>query len=274
MRPLLAFAIVAGCVVVAVAAILAARRRAPEGSHFNDGDRAAGVFGVLATGFALLLGLVIVLAFDSYDQSRSGAETEALLVSQQHETALLLPKEDRAEMSGALVCYARYVVAQEWPRMERGTEGERLNPWSVELFRTIRRIDPQTPAEQAAYAKWLDQRSDLEVARAERLHGSSGVIPVPLWFVLLASGLLIVLFMLLFADSGEPWFIQAILIGSVVLVIVSSLLLIAVLDEPFSRGFGGIRPKAMENALVNLREQRAIDGITRTPPCTAAGLPR
>jgi hypothetical protein len=36
----------------AVAAMLVARRRAPAGSHFADGDRAAGVFGVLATGFA------------------------------------------------------------------------------------------------------------------------------------------------------------------------------------------------------------------------------
>jgi hypothetical protein len=35
------------------------------------------VFGVLATGFAVLLGLVVVLAFTSYDESRTGAETEA-----------------------------------------------------------------------------------------------------------------------------------------------------------------------------------------------------
>jgi hypothetical protein len=35
-----------------IAAMLVVRRRAPEGSYFEDGDRAAGVFGVLATGFA------------------------------------------------------------------------------------------------------------------------------------------------------------------------------------------------------------------------------
>ncbi|HEX5878737.1 MAG TPA: hypothetical protein VF468_10500, partial [Actinomycetota bacterium] len=47
-------------VAVAVAAMLLVRRRAPEGSFFNDGDRASGVFGVLATGFSLLLGLIVV----------------------------------------------------------------------------------------------------------------------------------------------------------------------------------------------------------------------
>jgi hypothetical protein len=38
---------------VAIVAMLLVRRRAPEGSYFQDGDRAAGVFGVLATGYAV-----------------------------------------------------------------------------------------------------------------------------------------------------------------------------------------------------------------------------
>ena len=83
--------LVAGAVVVSIAALLLVRRRAPEEGFFTDGDRAAGVFGVLATGVAFLLGFVIFLAFESYDESRSGAETEALMVAQQVPTAQLLP---------------------------------------------------------------------------------------------------------------------------------------------------------------------------------------
>ena len=67
--------------------MLLVRRGAPEGSYFTDGDRASGVFGVLATGFSVLLGFIIFLAFTSYDQSRTGAETEALVVVQQVENA-------------------------------------------------------------------------------------------------------------------------------------------------------------------------------------------
>jgi hypothetical protein len=79
--------IVIGVTAVAVAAMLFVRRGAPEGSYFADGDRASGVFGVLATGFAVLLGFVVFLAFTSYDAARAGAETEALTVAQQVETA-------------------------------------------------------------------------------------------------------------------------------------------------------------------------------------------
>ena len=57
---------------VAIAAMLGVRRNAPEGSRFKDGDRASGVFGVLAGGFAIFAGFIIFLAFTTYDQSRSG----------------------------------------------------------------------------------------------------------------------------------------------------------------------------------------------------------
>ena len=149
-------------VAVGITLMLLARRRAPDGSWFNDGDRASGVFGVLATGFAVLLGLVVVLAFTSFDESRSGAETEALVVSQQYETAQFMPEAYQAELSGQLVCYARYVVDQAWPRMEDGTQEDQVNPWAVEMFRTTKQIEPESNAEQAAYGKWIDQTSDRE----------------------------------------------------------------------------------------------------------------
>ena len=75
-----------------IGAMLLVRRRAPEGSYFKDGDRASGVFGVLAGGFAIFAGFIIFLAFTTYDQSRSGGEAEAMTVIQQFESAALFPR--------------------------------------------------------------------------------------------------------------------------------------------------------------------------------------
>src|SRR4051794_15713680 len=177
MNLLRAALVIVACASAAIAAILVVRRRAPDGSYFHDGDRAAGVFGVLATGFAVLLGLVVVLAFTSYDASRSGAETEALTVAQQFEVANLLPREQGRRLGRELVCYARSVVHEEWPRMEAGAPLADTNPWGFRLYRTLRTVEPRTAAEQAAYSKWLDQRLDREAARSARLHGATGVIP-------------------------------------------------------------------------------------------------
>ncbi|MEK8228673.1 hypothetical protein NKG05_25745 [Oerskovia sp. M15] len=75
MNILIAALITLGATAVTVTAMLLVRARAPEGSRFHDGDRASGVFGVLATGFSVLLGFIIFLAFSSYDEARSGRRT-------------------------------------------------------------------------------------------------------------------------------------------------------------------------------------------------------
>jgi hypothetical protein len=257
--------------VAAVTAMLLVRRRAPEGSYFEDGDRAAGVFGVLATGFAVLLGFVVFLAFESYDTSRSGAEAEAQIVLEQFETAQLMPAAVRGRFSGELVCYARSVVNREWPRMEAGNLTEGYNPWGITMFRTLETVEPHSSSEQAAYGKWLDQRTDRESARADRIHGAEGVIPTPLWIVLFLTAGIIFVFMLFFADSGERAIVQATMMGSVAVVITSTLLLLWFLDNPYHADLGGLKPSAMERTAGRLERDTGIARERFKIPCDLQG---
>ncbi len=263
--------IVVGATAVAVTAMLLVRRRAPDGRRFTNGDRASGVFGVLATGISVLLGLLIFLAFESYDQSRSGAEVEALTVAQQVETAQLLPVAD--ELSGELVCYARWVISDEWPRLEDRSLGEEINPWGVALFETISGVEPASASSEAAFGKWLDQTSDRETARQDRIHGAVGVIPSPLWIVVFFITVVIFVYLLFFADSGEPAVSQALLMGSVVAVVVAMLLLLGFLDDPFHSSIGGVQPTAMRRTLEIIDEQIAAVGADITFPCDLSGRP-
>jgi hypothetical protein len=264
--------IVVGATVVAVAAMLLARRRAPEGSHFQDGDRAAGVFGVLATGFAVLLGFVVFLSFESFDTSRSGAEDEALVVAQQFETAQFLPVAVRGPLSGQLVCYARYVIHEEWPAMQSGTQEDSINPWGVAMFRTLKTTEPRAASEQSAYDKWLEQVSERESARIDRTHGAEGVIPTTLWIVLFLSAAVIFVFIVFFADPGEHAVVQGMIAGSVTVVISATLLLLWFLDNPYQSGVGGLEPTAMERTLRLIDEASDAVGLTIAPPCDENGV--
>ncbi len=266
--------LVAVVTAVTVGSLLLVRRGAPRGSYFADGDRAAGVFGVIATGFAVLLGFVVFLAFESYDSSRSGAEQEARVVVQQFETAQFLPAAAVAPLSGELICYARWVARDEWGRLASGTEGNTISPWSEAMFRSLRAVEPRLASEQAAYAKWLDQTSERENARADRTHAAAGVIPPRMWGVLLLSAAVIFAYMLLFADSGERWFVQATLIGAVTIVLTSTLSLLWFLDHPYHRSFGSLQPVAMERAIGLLEQASVIVGNDFAVPCDQRGLPR
>ena len=271
MNLLVGLGVVVVAAAVAVASMLLIRRRAPDGGYFNDGDRAAGVFGVLATGFSVLVGFLIFLAFTSYDNSRTGAEEEASTVRHQVETAQFFEPPLAAELTGELVCYARSVVAIEWDRMTAGTQGDRLNGWGVELYRTMRTIEPDTDSRQSAYDEWLDQTADREDARNARIHGDAGIMPVPLWAALFLTSAVVFGFMLLFADSGERALVQGALMGSVVAVMTTLLLLLWFLDDPFHDGVGGIQPAAMERTLNIIDEMAEATGTTLTIPCDARG---
>jgi len=263
--------VIVGVAAVAIGAMLLVRRTAPAGSYFEDGDRAAGVFGVLSTGFAILLGFVVFLAFTSYDTARSGAEVEAQIVAQQFQTAQLLPVAARGPLSEDLVCYARAVVYEEWPQLTSGAGAALVNPWSVAMFRILQTIEPLKASEQAAYGGWLDQQSSRQLGRMDRTHGAEGVIPAPLWIVLFLLAGIIFVFMLLFADSAERAFVQATMMGGVVVTISSMLLLLWFLDNPYHSGAGGLRPVAMERTLEQLDLAARAIRLELTPPCDAQG---
>ena len=181
LRALLVLTVVTG---VTVTAMLLVRRRAPEGSWFRDGDRAAGVFGVLATGFSVLLGFIIFLAFQAYDDTRAGAETEAAVVAQMVQTAQLMPAGSSEELTGELVCYGRSVVGTEWDAMASGR--------AAGLGQPVGRRDvphgggaPAGDRHRAVGLRPLDGPDpDRQQARNDRVHTAEGIIPTPLWLAL------------------------------------------------------------------------------------------
>ena len=254
-----------------VAAMLVVRRRAPEGSSFRDGDRASGVFGVLATGFSVLLGFIVFLSFTSYDASRAGAESEATIVAQQIQTAQFLPAPASERLTGELICYARNVAGPEWDALAQGTLGEQINPWGVAMFRTISTVEPSTASEQSAYDRWLDQTTDREQARIDRVHGVEGIIPTPVWVVLGVICAVIFVYLLFFADPTEGAVTQGVLMGSVTVVITLLMLLLFFFDHPHGQGVGRLQPTAMNRTLGLIDVELAAAGVTVTPPCDEQG---
>jgi hypothetical protein len=260
-----------GAIAIMITAMLRLRRRAPEGGYFASIDRAASVFGLLGTAFAVLLGFMIFLAFSRYDASRASAQAEALVVAQQFEAAQLMPPDVRVRLSGELICYARSVVALEWPLIAQDVHPP-FNPWVGALLRTLQTIEPRTASEQSAYSDWLSLTSRRAEERRHRLHGGEFLVPRPVWLVLLFSAAVILLYLLFFADSGERAVVQALMAGSVTGVVVASLLLLAVLNRPYQRDVGGLGPDAMQHTLEIIDEARRTLGVDDEPlPCDQAG---
>lgn len=274
MNVVIGFVVVIVAVAITITGMLLVRRRAPEGSYFSDGDRASGVFGVLATGFSVLLGFIIVIAFQSYDESRSGAEEEATIILQQMETAQFLPADTAEDLAGELICYARSVVGPQWVALEKGELGDSINPWGAQMFLTIQAADPRSYAEESAYDRWMAQTEERELARLDRIYAADGLVPLPLWIVLFTIFVVILVYMLFFADPAEGAVTQGMLMGSVTLIMTTLLVLLVFFNNPHGPGVGQLRPTAMERTIRIIDIELDFLGIELSPPCDDDGNAR
>jgi hypothetical protein len=88
--------------------------------------------------------------------------------------------------------------------------------------------------------------------------------------VLLLSSSVIFVYMLFFADSGERAIVQALLVGTVIVVITATLFLIRFLESPYQAGTGTLQPDAMERTL-SVLDQIAEFTERAELPCNESG---
>ncbi len=257
---------------VAVTIMLLVRRRSPEG-HFRDSQKAAAVFTVIGTAFAVLLAFVFLLAFQSYLKGRDSAGQEAVAVTTLFSLAQQIDVPRDRVLEGELVCYARAVIA-EWPRMREQQESEAVVGDVDALERAFARVRITSPASDNAHAKWFDAMQERETGRRGRLVEAAPFVPPLVWIVLALSGLFVIVFTIFFADRREERWSQVLLIVSVTTVVVSSIAVVRFLDSPYDDHPGSIRPTAMKSALAGIEQELIFDGISVPERCDRQGVPR
>jgi len=89
--------------------------------------------------------------------------------------------------------------------------------------------------------------------------------------LLLLGALMVLTYMMFFADSGERAIVQAMQIGTVVVLMGATMILIQRLNDPFGEGPGGLEPTAMERTLGLLEVQLADEVDTGPLPCAENG---
>jgi len=96
--------LIVAAIVVALAALVLVRRLLPSGGLFIEDSQAGGVFGVVGSGFAVLLAFVIFTGFNSYGSARTNAAVEAVAVRQMFRTSELFGEDDGDRLRADLVC--------------------------------------------------------------------------------------------------------------------------------------------------------------------------
>jgi hypothetical protein len=262
--------IIVGAVSLAVALMLVVRRYSRTDAFLTDTTRGSAIFGMTGTAFAVLLAFVVLVAFQSYGNAKTGAEAEAVAVVEMSRTAEFFTATDRDLLQGELVCYARAVVNHGWASMRDGQSSPVVDRWVEKLKRTSQEFELNSEIQRAAFRHLLQESDDRVAGRRERLSEADPVVTPPVWFILVLGGLVNIFFVLLFTDRRERFLVQASLMAVVTTMVVTGLVLVWFLDHPYEDHTGSLKPVEMRRSITIMEHEHR--GLRQ--PCSPEGTPR
>jgi Protein of unknown function (DUF4239) len=258
----LAALVIFGAAAVSAGGMLLVRRRAPEGTYFDDPIPAGAVYTVVGTAYMVIVAFVFFVAFESYAGAKADAEEEARATLAMFHATLPFRPAVRARLQGQVICYAREVIDQEWPAMRDGTTSPTVDARVTGLEESAAGIALEGDKQLAAFDHWLVLNEERRKGRQGRIGEAAGLVPPVLWLILIVGAVVVIAAVGFFADTREAWVPQAAMIASVAVIVASGLVLVRFLDRPYEDKSGSIKPTAMTRTLTQMQREM--------PPATQA----
>ena len=159
------------CVSFALGDLLLVRRLVPLPIRESANAVTGIIYGATYVLYGITLAFSLYLGNQEANEARETVEREAGSLEGIFEIAEQLPQPQRDRIQELTESYARVVVEEEWPLMERGAKSQESSQAEAlidELQRSVVDFEPDTSAEQALYSQGITLASDLEEDREIR----------------------------------------------------------------------------------------------------------
>jgi len=249
--PVVGMLFIIGLALFSGAATFALERLVPAKKRQEHNDVIGFVYAVIGVSYAVLLGLVVIAAWNTQAAARANTYTEGNALSRLAWYAYSLPESQHTEIEDLLTQYTYEVITTEWADMARQQSSPEA--WSTyqELHKVIAAQRPAAPSDVAQYQIAVSAADQLGAARRERLAQSTETIPPLLWTALLMGGVITTGFAFLFGMKSTGT--HALIMFSLALLIGGLLLVISELVNPFN-GTVKVGPVALHLALQRIQE--------------------
>lgn len=210
-------------------------------------DIAGPIFSTLGVMYAVLLAFVVVVTWQSFDRSRLNAEKESNCLLSMYMDAESYAEPFKHEIRVSLQKYAKAVVNDEWKTIGKGKESRDANLAINEVSKLYVTYLPKNKTDEIFFASSVNKLNELyELRRTRILDAKTGVHSI-LWFVLIAGGVITVVFTFFFGSENlESQIVMTVLLAALIALILFTVL---ELDYPFT-GSVSIKPDAFENVLL------------------------
>ncbi|GAA2010826.1 DUF4239 domain-containing protein [Catenulispora yoronensis] len=217
----------------------------PRGLAGNDNGLLGVILALVGTFFALIVGFVVVVVWQSMSDADSVTAREANALADLERVSRGFPVRIRRQVQGAARTYARLVIHDEWPRLAGGGTSERAGAALAELWEVYTLLGPPE-RDDPLYAHSMALLTELDDSRRQRLLLAAKRIPTALWLLMVADSVIIVALAQAFGLTGavRDRLVMISTVGTIAFV----LFLIGELDAAFS-GDLKVKPDAFSTVL-------------------------
>jgi hypothetical protein len=237
-------AVVLAVVIAALLGLALVRRTVPHERLAQHTEITGYVYAVIGVIYAVILGQVVIAAWEEYRDALAVAGNEANAVLNVARLAQTWSEEDGIQVEEALSAYANHVVDVEWPAMAAGKFDESLHTVLIHnLWQSVNQAGSRAGTPDPTYEVALQQLDALDEARRSRVLLGENHLPQAMTVTLIVGAIVTIGFSYLFAvDDGR---IHALMTASLATLIALLLLLNYQLETPFA-GVSAIEPTAMD----------------------------
>lgn len=222
------------------------RRRFPEEIHNANNQVAGFIFAAVAVIYGVLLAFVVVVVWQTFDDTRGIVQQEANAVVDLYHFSWELPEPYGESLRLALRDYTTGIIHDEWVTMADGKASPEVELaleaiWAI--HRNIHLANIQIHPQAGSLFEAIAKIGDL---RRLRLDESNTELPGLMWMLLWGGGALTLAFTLFFRAPNER--AHLVMIAMMTGIVAFVLFLIMELDQPFL-GEISVNPKPMMQAL-------------------------
>jgi hypothetical protein len=206
-------------------------------------DVAGFIYSAIGVIFAVVLGFVVIVVWQKYDDVRTYVDNEVAAALDIYHSSEALPPPLRRQIRSQLVDYATVVTNKEWATMSQGVLATAGSTDVESIAHEIQTFHPSNLSEQDAHQLALSEVKSLFDARRQRLRAVEPAVPPLLWFALFAGAVATLGFTYLFGVKNRV--AQLLMTGTLASLIAIMFVVIQGLDTPF-HGASSISPSGWQ----------------------------
>jgi Protein of unknown function (DUF4239) len=240
---------VVGLPVLAVSLQWLIRRRAPGLAGGEHNEAASFLGSVVGVVYAIIAGFMIITLWEQYVTAGDTVQNETVSLRDVVQFSGAFGPAAYAKIRLLVVRYAESVATVEWQAMAKGEGSPVAQNDFDQLVTAIQGLTVHNPTQEEFLSTMLAQVDDIGKERQQRLELSGQNVPAILWLAVILASVVTLGFCLLFGIKSP--LLNYIMVASVAILIGASLVLILLLEYPFS-GTVAVRPAPFEHMAADL----------------------